>query len=813
MDRTRFPVDEWRLVETAYDSSDLGVTETLFAVGNGYLGLRGNVEEGRDTHAHGTFINGFHETWHIRHAEEAYGLARVGQTIVNVPDPKVIKLYVDDEPLLLVQADLEHYERAVDFRDGMLRRDLIWRTSSGKRVKVTTTRMVSFTERHLALMTMDIEMLDGEAPIVISSQILNRQDGFDEYFVRAAAMGEGEDPRKSGGFDRRVLDPQAHWTVDGRSVLGYVCHESRMTLALATDHVIETENECDEEVMAAEDSAKHVFRIKAKQGQPIHLEKYVAYHTSRGVPVRELTDRCQRTLDRTRADGVAHLQADQRAWLDDFWTRADVNTPGQPGVQQAIRWNLFQLAQAAARAETTGIPAKGVTGSGYDGHYFWDTEIYVMPFLTYTCPQVARNALRFRYQMLDAARARARDMSQNGALFPWRTISGAEASAYFAAGTAQYHINADVTHALVQYVRATGDRPFLLQEGVDILVETARMWADLGFWASNGDHSFHIHGVTGPDEYTTVVNDNLFTNVMARENLFHAVRTVTELRASDPKHYARAVRRLGLEEEEIEEWQRAGAGMFIPYDESLGVHPQDLHFLEREVWDLARTPSEKRPLLLHFHPLVIYRFQVLKQADVVLTMFLGGKFFTQDEKRANFEYYDPITTGDSTLSAVMQSIVAAEVGYHEMALRYFYDGLFVDLNDRQGNTADGVHVASTGGVWGGLVNGFGGMRDHEGVLHFDPRLPDSWPELGWRMLWHRSRLHVVVRSDEIQLRVEDGGPVEVEVRGERVTVGQEGVVVPLVGMGPSVDGILPPTPVVGGRTQAGQRIRRAAPWD
>ncbi|WP_256840873.1 glycoside hydrolase family 65 protein [Ornithinimicrobium cryptoxanthini] len=813
MDRTRFPVDEWALVESTYDGTDLGVTETLFAVGNGYLGLRGNVEEGRDTHTHGTFVNGFHETWSIQHAEDAYGLARVGQTIVNVPDPKVIKLYVDDEPLLLAQADLEHYERALDFRDGHLRRELIWRTSSGKRVKVTTTRMVSFTERHLAVMTMDVEMLDGDAPIVISSQVLNRQDGFDEYHVRAAAMGEGDDPRKAQGFDRRVLDPQAHWVSEGqgRAVLGYVCHESRMTLALAIDHAIETDNEFDEEVIAEEDSAKSVFRIKARAGQPIHLTKYVTYHTSRGVPVRELTDRCQRTLDRVRAEGVVHLREDQRAWLDDFWGRADVTTPEQPAVQQAIRWNLFQLAQASARAETNGISAKGVSGSGYSGHYFWDTEIYVMPFLTYTCPQIARNALRFRHQMLDAARTRARDMSQAGALFPWRTINGEEASAYFAAGTAQYHINGDVAHALVQYVRATGDRVFELAEGVDILVETARLWADLGFWATNGDNTFHIHGVTGPDEYTTVVNDNLFTNVMARENLFHAVRTVTELRASDPRDYARAVQRLGLRDEEVIEWQRAADGMFIPYDESLGVHPQDLHFLEREVWDLARTPQEKRPLLLHYHPLVIYRFQVLKQADVVLAMFLGGKFFTLEEKRANFEYYDPITTGDSTLSAVVQSIVAAEVGYHEMALRYFYDGLFVDLADRQGNTADGVHVASTGGVWAGLVSGFGGMRDHWGGLQFDPRLPQSWPELGWRMSWLGSRLHVVVRSTEIRLRVEDGAPIEVEVRGEEFTVGSEEVVVPLDGMGPSIHGVLPPTPVVGGYTQEGQRIIPATP--
>src|SRR5690606_15895407 len=208
---------------------------------------------------------------------------------------------------------------------------------------------------------------------------------------------------------------------------------------------------------------------------------------------------------------------------------------GQPHLQQAVRWCLFQVAQAAARADTQGVPAKGVTGSGYGGHYFWDTEIYVVPFLIYTSPGIARNVLRFRHTMLDLARERATELSQHGALFPWRTINGKEASAYFAAGTAQYHINADIVHSLIRYARATGDRHFLLREGLDILVETARLWADLGFWQENGDRSFHIHGVTGPDEYTTVVNDNLFTNVMAQHNLRKAVEAVRELRESDPR--------------------------------------------------------------------------------------------------------------------------------------------------------------------------------------------------------------------------------------------------------------------------------------
>ncbi|MFK5584989.1 glycoside hydrolase family 65 protein [Serinicoccus sp. LYQ131] len=784
LDRTRFPLDPWSFTECAYEGGDLGVTETLFAVSNGYLGLRGNVEEGRDTYAHGTFVNGFHETWPIRHAEEAFGLARVGQTIVNVPDPKTIKLYVDDEPLLLSTADLDEYERRLDFRDGLLRRSVVWRTSAGKRVRITSTRMTSVVERHLAVMTFEVEMLDGHAALDISSQILNRQDGSDEYHVTSAAMGEGLDPRKAESFEHRVLDPVLHESRGERLLLGYRCHNSGMTIATMAEHRVETDNAWTQRQHVEPDLAKHVFRVDAREGQPVRIEKLVAVHSSRGVPPRELADRCARTLDRAVVRGVPELQAEHAGTWKRFWAESDVEIPDQPHLQQAVRWNLFQLGQASLRAGSHGIPAKGLTGSGYGGHYFWDTECYVLPFLVYTHPQAARNALRFRHGMLESARRRAAEMSQHGALFPWRTINGEEASAYFAAGTAQYHINADVAYALMKYARATEDVEFLRDQGVDILVETARLWADLGFWQSNGSRQFHIHAVTGPDEYTTIVNDNLFTNVMAQLNLRAAVEGVRELRDADPRQFDRVMARLGLGESEVTAWEHAADGMHIPYDKTVGVHPQDSHFLEREVWDLDATPAHTRPLLLHYHPLVIYRFQVLKQADVVLALYLAGDAFTAEQKLADFDYYDPITTGDSTLSAVVQSIVAAEVGYHDLALRYFYAGLFVDLADGHGNASDGVHVASTGGVWSALVAGFGGMRDHDGELTLDPRLPDSWTGITWRMRWHGSRLRVTVGQQAVLLAVEVGDPVDLSVRGSTVHVGSEEVRVDIDGHGP-----------------------------
>ncbi|WP_278235002.1 glycosyl hydrolase family 65 protein [Isoptericola sp. AK164] len=785
VDRRRFPADPWRLVETRYSSEDLGVTETMFSVANGYLGMRGNVEEGRESHAHGTFVNGFHETWPIRHAEDAYGFAKVGQTIVNVPDTKVIRLYVDDEPLLLPVADLLEYERSLDLRDGILRRELLWRTPSGKRVRVRSDRMVSFVERHLAVMSFEVTLLDAAAPVAISSQILNRQDGEDEYHVPSAALGEGFDPRKAEDFTGRVLQPRGHWGDDERLVLSYRCTDSGMTLAVAADDRLETENAWDVRTQVEEDLAKHVFRIRAEPGRPVRLTKTVAYHTSRGVPPRELVDRCRRTLDRVADGELEEPYADQRAWLDAFWERSDVEVGGQQEIQQAVRWNLFQLAQATARAEGSGVPAKGLTGSGYGGHYFWDTEIYVLPFLTYTSPRFARNALRVRYHMLDAARRRATELSQRGALFPWRTINGEEASAYYAAGTAQYHIDADISYALMQYVVATDDTDFLRREGVDVLVETARLWVDLGFWRANGDHSFHIHGVTGPDEYTTVVNDNLFTNVMARFNLRAAARVVDALRDRFPEDHARLVEQLGLEPSEPVAWARAAERMAVPFADEIGIHPQDSHFLEREIWDVGRTPPDRRPLLLHYHPLVIYRFQVLKQADVVAALVLQGNHFTPEQKLADFEYYDPLTTGDSTLSGVVQSIVAAEVGYQELALEYFRSSVYVDLANLHGNAADGVHVASAGGSWGAVAFGFGGTRDHDGDLTFDPRLPSGWDSLTFRITWKGSRLRVTVLPSSLELVAETGEGATVGVRGERVTVRSgEPVTVLLDGQGP-----------------------------
>ena len=761
-----YPPDPWRIVERRWPGRYADRAETVFALANGYLGVRGTFDEGRPALSPGTFVNGFHETWPIVHPETAYGLARTGQTIVNVPDATVLELYVDDEPLFLPVARMREYSRVLDMQAGTLTRELRWSTPAGKHVHVRSCRLVSLEHRHVMAVSYEVTLLSHPAPVVISSQVVNRQDA---ELAPQHPDGVG-DPRLAKRFDHRVLVDGVAEAEGARLLLGYRAANSGMTLAVGVDHVVETEDthRTEVDVDGDGDAGRVVISVDALPGHPIRVVKYVAYQTSRSVAPAELIERCRRTLDRTVAGGFDALVAAQRANLDRFWDRADVRVDAREQsvrLQQAIRWNLFQLAQASWRAEGAGIPAKGLTGQAYEGQYFWDTEIYVLPFLTYTRPRIARNLLRFRHSMLDRARQRAATLSQRGALFPWRTINGEEASAYYQAGTAQYHINADIAYAVDKYVEVRDDTGFLVECGAEILVETARMWEDLGFYRPDG--RFSIHSVTGPDEYTTVVNDNCYTNLMARANLRAAVAAVGRLADERPDDYRALAHEVGLTDGEIEAWERAADRMFVPFDDARGVHPQDASFLEREVWDLDGTPPDKFPLLLHFHPLVIYRYQVLKQADVVLAMFLLGDEFTEEQKRRNFEYYDPLTTGDSSLSAAVQCIVAAEVGDADRAWEYFVYALLMDLGDVAGNVSDGIHIASAGGVWMTLVFGFAGVRDHGGELSFDPHLPAGWDGLSFSLRFRDRQLRVELGPDVERYLLERGDPLEIVVRGTR----------------------------------------------
>ncbi len=765
-----YPPNEWNMVEKSLRPEFMAQMETVLSLGNGYFGMRGVHEEGTPSVQNGTFVNGFYESWPIVYGEEAFGFARLGQTMLNVTDSKIIKLFVDDEPLDLAHASIRRYVRQLNMKSGTLDRDLVWETLSGKLVRIQSRRLISFQQRHVAVIAYQVTILNASAPVLISSEMLYQRPKKQEAF---------DDPRRAK-FAGLELRPHANYAKDRRVVLVHATERSQMVIACAMDHHLVSDCSHDYTSDHAENSGQVVFTIEAKAEQSIQLMKYIVYHTSSTAEGDEIGDRAEWTLNRACRQGFAKLLAEQEQYMDDFWRRSDVQVSNIKAerarlstveVQQAIRLNSFHILQASARAEDHGVGAKGLTGQAYEGHYFWDTEIYLLPFLIYTSPHTAKNLLRVRYSMLDQARARARELSHRGALFPWRTINGEEASAYYEAGTAQYHINADIMYALRKYVNATGDEEFLFEYGAEMLVETARLWCDLGFFSNRKDGKFCINGVTGPDEYKTVVNNNTYTNLMARENLRYAAETIERLQAGQPQVLEALIRKTGLEISEVEEWRRAAGNMYIPFDPATGIYPQDDSFLDREPWDFKNTPPEKYPLLLFYHPLNIYRHQVIKQADVLLAMFLLGHEFSLESKKLNFEFYDPLTTGDSSLSSCMEAIVALEIGDFDKAVVYSRSALLMDLADVGGNVKDGCHIASMGGTWMVFVYGFAGLRDYDGTLSFRPQHPpEPQATMKFALTYRGQVVDVEVSHESTAYSLRDGERLAIRHEDEEIVL-------------------------------------------
>ena len=768
-----YPADEWNVIEKGFHPEFLAQMETIMALGNGYLGMRGCPEEGGPNAENSTLINGLYETHPIVYGEDAYGFAKTGQTICNVTDAKTIKLFVDDEPFWLSQANLLRYDRRLNMKSGTLDREILWETPAGKQVMITSRRLVSFADRHVAAISYRVTLLNAKAHLVISSEMSAEQP---------TIHTDTSDPRQPKVAKERVLHPHSHYGQDRRITLCHTTRKSDLRLVCASDHTLVTSCENTAKLTHTDDFGQVAFAIEAQPNSPIQLCKYMVYHTSGTAAIPELCGRANWTMDRIVAQGFAALLATQEQYLDDFWNRSDVRVREIRAefakrttmeIQQAIRFNLFQIFQASARTEHTGVPAKGLTGQGYEGHYFWDTEIYLLPFLIYTSPQIAKNLLTFRYNMLPMARQRARELGHRGAMFPWRTINGEEASAYYAAGTAQYHINADIMYGLRKYVLATGDQQFLERFGAEMLVETARLWVDLAFYSASRE-KFCIHAVTGPDEYNTVVNNNAYTNLMARENLRYAVETVQSLRAAAPEAYAALVTKTGLDESEVDAWVNVADNMFIPSSDRLQIIPQDDGFLDDEPWDFANTPEDHYPLLLFYHPLNIYRKQVLKQADVVLALFLLGDTYSIEDKKRNFDFYDPLTTGDSSLSSCVESIIAAQCGNMEKATEYGMAALLMDLDDIGGNVKDGCHIASMGGTWMVFAYGFGGLRDYDGVLAFCPRRgPEMTALLRFPLTYRGQVLEVEIGNETIEYTLREGEGLIIRHETEEVQLSRD----------------------------------------
>ncbi|MEY9932128.1 alpha,alpha-trehalose phosphorylase [Catenulispora sp. GP43] len=747
-----YAVEPWSLRETEFDPDVLGQSESVFALGNGHIGWRGNLDEGEPHGLPGSYLNGVYESHPLPYAEAGYGDPEAGQTVINVTNGKVIRLLVDDAPFDLRYGRVLEHERVLDFRAGLLERRVAWESPGGKKVKVRSKRLVSLTQRAIAAISYEIEAVEHEMWVVVQSELVANETL--PHFTG--------DPRTAAVLEAPLV-PEEHSSRPAGAVLVHRTAVSGLRLAAAMGHEVQAPPSLNETVECFEDLARYTVTAVLKPGERLRLVKYVAYGWSqaRSEPaVRAQVEGALAAAARTGWDGLVE---EQRSYLDDFWARADVEVEGDAEIQQAVRFGLFHLLQAGARAQGRSIPAKGLTGTGYDGHTFWDTETFVLPVLTYTVPGAAADALRWRRDTLPMAKERASQLGLKGAAFPWRTIAGAECSGYWPASTAAFHVNADIADAVTRYIAATGDEEFEKTIGLDLLIETARLWRSLGHHDAQG--RFRIDGVTGPDEYSAIADNNVYTNLMAQHNLLSAAELAE--RHSDLAQEA------GVDAEEAASWRDAAAATFIPYDDLLGVHPQAEGFTSHEIWDFADTAPDQYPLLLHFPYFDLYRKQVIKQADLVLAMYLRSEAFTDEQKARNFAYYEALTVRDSSLSACIQAVMAAEVGHVQLAGDYLAEAALMDLDDLEHNTRDGLHVASLAGTWIALVAGLAGMREREDTLAFRPRLPSGITRLAVNLALHGSRLRVEITADTVTYRLLEGPSLKILHHDSPITLAED----------------------------------------
>ncbi|HEV3283509.1 MAG TPA: glycosyl hydrolase family 65 protein [Solirubrobacteraceae bacterium] len=750
--RRTIGLEPWALRETELDLDVLAQTESVFALANGHIGLRGNLDEGEPYGLPGTYLNGFYESQPLPYAEGGYGFPEDGQVVVNVTDAKLIRLLVDDEPFDVRYGQLESHERVLDLRAGVLHRKADWISPAGRRVRVESTRLVSFAQRSVAAISYEVEAVDADIRVVLQSELVANQP----------LPSEAGDPRGSTAITTPLRRELAA-TRDLGALLVHSTEASGLMMAVGVDHLIDGASATETSSETYEDEARIMVATHLERGERLRVLKLIAYGWSRQRSQTAIADQVRAAILAATQTGWDGLLSEQRAYLDDFWERADVEIEGDNELQTAVRASMFHCLQASARAERRAIPAKGLTGPGYDGHTFWDTESFVLPMLTYTIPKAAGDALRWRHRTLGLARERAALLGFKGAAFPWRTIRGQECSGYWPAGTAAFHVNADIADATERYQHAVSDPDFERDIGLELLTETARLWRSLGHHEAAG--RFRIDGVTGPDEYSAIADNNIYTNLMAQRNLRAA--------ADASERFPERAAELGVDPEEAASWRDAADAVVIPYDHDLDVHCQAEAFTQHQRWNFEATEPDQYPLLLHFPYFDLYRKQVVKQADLVLALHLCGDSFSDGEKERDFDYYDALTVRDSSLSACTQAVIAAEVGHLELAYDYYGEAALIDLDDIEHNTRDGLHIASLTGTWIVAVAGFGGMRDHAGSLTFKPQLPAALTRLAFGIRFRGRELRVDFNHRRARYTLKAGEPLELSHHGEPFTVTQQ----------------------------------------
>lgn len=741
--------------------------ESLFHCASGKIGIRGCFEEGAPegvVSIRGTYLNGFSETEAISYNEKLYGFTDNKETIVNLPDAQGIEFSVFGKKLCCWSKDAGDYSYVLDMKAGMVTRRFSYTAPQG-RIELSFERFASIERPGLFSICCRAKALDFSGELEVKSHLNGDVRNFTTASDPRTASGDGKMLkinsaciREYNNHSGKFMEVEAETINSHRRVLTTVLHD----IGFYHDGSFS-----DVPCGYVNDGRKITAgtTVNMLPGDELILCKYCFYRE-----ITNDTDTCT-ALFEAGSMGFDRLKNEQKNHFEKFWDVSRVLIDSDEVRQEYMDYCLYALYCSAGRDGMTSISAKGLTGEGYEGHYFWDSEIYIFPFFLYTNPEIAKSLILYRYSKLESARKHARIMGhKSGALYPWRTITGSECSSHYPTGSAQYHINGDIALAFAQYWNATEDYS-VLPEICEVLLETARLWMDAGHYK---DGTFRIDAVTGPDEYTCIVNNNYYTNAGAAANLRNAVRLISILKISG--EYAEFREKTKVRKEELLEFTEASEKMYLPFDEKLGIIMQDDSFLDKQVLDIASIPQENFPLLLHYHPLFLTRHQVCKQADAVLADFLFSELSPLASKRT-FDYYEAITTHDSSLSKCIFGIMAEKLGDSEKAKEYFLETLSTDMDDMHKNTRDGLHTANMGGSYLMVVRGFAGLTVDDNGLSLFPMLPEGFRSYSFPITYNSRCIQVCVDAEGVKLRLKSGDPVLLTVYGRRIIVGDEEILV------------------------------------
>lgn len=681
-----------------------GRYESLFSLANGKIGIRGFHDFLEETwHEATIYMNRFYDSEDYIYGEGAYGYAKKKQKMLPLPHRFGRNIVINGTSLTAAFLNMEKTTRKLDMEQGTLETCYYFDLPDRLTIKIEGKRFVSLAHNEVIWQTYTIEA--NQDIQMTLNQISSTNNTV-----------EGVDPRLGSLTKKCALHIQENmqFMSEKANLTTYITDESKLFLAVG-------------EVETVDDKYAVDNGYFIPKGNSISWQRML-YFSDCNQPIEKIKS----AITDVYQEGITkHLTAHQEV-LNDFWATQSIEIDNTD-ILQSIYFNMFHLFQHVGKDGKANICAKGLSGEGYEGHYFWDTEIYVLPVFIYTMPEIAKKLLISRFQMLGAARKRAKEMSYEGALYAWRTINGEEASAYYPAGTAQIHINADIAYAINQYYQVTLDTTFMKRYGIEMLIEIARFFADYADYIEG--KGWTINGVTGPDEYHALINNDVYTNLMVKkqfENLLLHYQTF-----SLP----------GVTIKELKKWGDIAANIYIRKEGNLIA--QDELFFERSPWDFQRR--DKRPLLLHYHPMLIYKHQVLKQADLILAMLTCHEEFTMEEIQENYEYYEPLTTHDSSLSETIHGIIAAQIGKTDIAFQYFKNTVITDLYDTHDNTKDGVHIAAMAGGWQSLVFGFGGLRLTANTIHFTPIVAKELMSYAFTIMYRGVKVRLQVNNGKASI--------------------------------------------------------------